>query len=321
MSVAVSPQALDLALPWSPDLAQEEAFKRNLRRFLIPLLLLFFIIPWLPTMDKEYIEPDSDLKKTQIILKPVVIETPVPEPPKPKATPRPKPKPKPTAAPPPKKEVEKPVSAPVKKAPVQKKKDVAEAQGLAGLSDQLGALRNMNLKTLQNKNVTESKGGSVRSSSKSTLGENVNRKSDGIDMQDLQMSDDAVQLAMHKSTKMDGFVSSGGSSDGVETEGFYSDIKGQRSNEDIRRILESGKARAYMYYQRSLRDNPSILGTLLFECVILPNGKVQDLKIVTSELNDPGLEQQILETIRQLNFGSKDVAPKKLRYKFAFLPS
>lgn len=323
MTAAVyDPQALELKLPWVIDQEQEDRLKRWIKRILIPLLLLLFLVPWLPTLEPEYVEPDSDAKKTKIVLKPVVIETPVPEPVKPKATPKPEPtpKPKPVSTPPPEAPKKAPESAKPPKS--DKKKDVAEAAGLKGLSDQLGAMRNMNLKTLQNKNVTTSNSGQVRQATKSTLGENINRRSQGVDLEDVQMSDESIQLAMHKSTKMDGFVSgAGGSPDGSESSKYYSAIKGQRSDESIRRVMEAGKGKAYLFYQRELRRDPGLAGTFVFELVIDPDGSVSSLKLVSSELGNSDLDQQILETVRQFNFGAKDVSPRTLQYKFNFIPS
>ncbi|VUD68833.1 hypothetical protein TDB9533_04192 [Thalassocella blandensis] len=322
-SVVFDPQALDLRLPWVVDLEQEEKFKRNLRRFLIPLLLLLLIIPFLPTLDKEYVEPDSDAKKTKIILEPVVIETPEPVVEKPKPTPKPKPKPKQTPPPEPPKKAEPKSDVPPKAPkPTEKKKDVAEAAGLQGLSDQLGALRNMNLKTLQNKNVSTSNAGQVRKATKSTLGENINQRSEGVDLENMEMSDESIQLAMHKSTKLDGFVGGGGGSpDGSDSSKYYSAIQGQRSDESIRRTMEAGKGKAYLFYQRELRRDPGLAGTFVFELVIQPDGSVSSLKLVSSELNNSDLDQRILEVVRQFNFGAKDVSPRTLTYKFNFIPS
>lgn len=320
---SVEPQALDLSLPWVVDVEQEERLKRYVKRILIPLLLLLFIVPWLPTMEAEYVAPDSDDKKTKIMLKPVIIETPVPEPVKPKATPKPKPTPKPATPPPePPKVQNQPTSNTPPKSTTEKKDSVAEAAGLKGLSDQLSSLRSLNMKTLNNKNVTSSNAGKVRSASKSTLGENINQRSSGVDMENLQLSDEKVQLAMHKASEMDGFVAGdGGSPEGDKNSRFYSAIKGMRSNESIRRSLEAGKSRAVFLYQAQVRLNPGLEGVLQFEMVVEPGGHVSSLRVVSSELEDPDLEERILNVIRAIDFGAQDVAPRKVIYTFNFFPT
>lgn len=315
-ATAHHPQALDLALPWQTDAQQEEKFKRTLKRLLIPLLLLFIVIPWLPTFDREYEDRELDIVKTKIVLEPLVVEpepTPVPEVRKPEPAAAPKPKPL-------QKESAKPSDAkPVAKE--KKKRNVAQEQGLVALSSQLNSLRqSLDLTKLQKKNVSTSRAGKVARANSTVLGaDKLTQKSEGIVVDDALMKNENVALAAHESTKLDGFIDDG--SPAVDISNFYSDLKGQRSDESIRRVFEAGKSRAYMYYLRELRENPGLAGTFVFEVVIEPSGRISALKLLSSELNAPGLESQILESVKRLNFGAEEVSPRKLKYKFNFLPS
>ncbi len=306
------PQALDLHLPWETDKAQEEAFKRWLKRLLIPLLLLFLIVPWLPTFD-VYKERESDIIKTEIILEQLVEPEPEPTPP-PKAKPKPKQEPKPQPL---QKEPAKPVD-PVKQ---KKKEKVVKDQGLTEISSQLNSLRqSLDMTKLQQKNVSKSTSGKVARADSTVLGEDaLTQKSEGIVVDDNLLKDKKVALAAHESTKFDGFVDDGDATSNAAN--FYSDLRGQRSVESIRRVFESGKSKAYMYYQRELNKQPELAGTFLFELVITPDGKVTELKIISSELKTPELEKKILAVIQALNFGAEDVSAKRLKYKFAFLPN
>jgi len=314
MLTYAQPIALDLNLPWQQDRDQDEAFKRTLKRILIPLLLLLLIVPWLPVFEKEYAEPESEIVKTKIILEPVIIEPePEPEIEKPKPVKPPEPKP-----------LQKEPVKPKQKTPVakqQKKRDVAEEQGLTAISSQLNSLRqSLDLTKLQKKNVSNSKGGTVRSASKTVLGQDsLTQKSEGIVVDDSLMKNDNIALAMHESTKLDGFIDDGAPAS--DSANFYSDLQGQRSDESIRRVIEAGKSKASMFYLRALRDNPSLAGTFVFELVIEANGSISNLKLVSSELNAPVLEEKILDAVRKLNFGAEDVSPRTLKYKFNFLPS
>ncbi len=313
------PIALDLQLPWQPDKRQEEAFKRTLRRLLIPLLLLFIVIPLLPVYEKEYEEREIDLVKTKVVLEPIIIEEPE-APPVPEA--KPKPKPKPEAKPKPlQKKVTQPKKAKPAPRPIEKKKTVAEQHGLTALSSQLSSLtQSLDMQKLQRKTVSKSQGGRIARADSTVLGEDqLTQKSEGIQVDDSQMKNENIALAAHKSTELDGFVLDGMPSS--DSENFYSDLAGQRSVESIRKVLEAHKSRAYIYYQRALRDNPSLSGTFIFQLVIQPDGTISNLRLVSSELNSPELEQRILSSIRQLKFGSKDVSPRSINYKFNFLPS
>ncbi len=314
MTVAAYPYAIDLQLPWQEDEQQNARFKRLLKRLVIPLLLLFLIIPWLPTVAPEYEERELDIVKTEIILEPVIIE--------PEATPEPvapKQKPKPVEQPLQKKS-DKPKTAKQKEKD-KKKKTIAESQGLTAISSELNSLRqSLDLTKLQKKNVSTSQGGEVARSDASVLGEDqLTQKSQGIVVDDSVMKRENVALAAHQSTSVDGFLDDGAPIS--DSSNFYSNIQGTRSTESIRRVLEAGKGRAYMDYQRALRDAPGLAGVLVFELVIEADGKVSALKLVSSELASPDLEKKILAHIQKLDFGAEDVSPRKVQYKFNFLPN
>ncbi|MFL0802837.1 MAG: AgmX/PglI C-terminal domain-containing protein [Agarilytica sp.] len=313
MNAASYPYALDLQLPWQEDAVQKEKFKRILKRMLIPLLLFLLIMPWLPTVEKDYEERELDIVKTKIMLEPLVVE-PVATP-----TPVPKAKPKPVQQPL-QKESKKPLTA-KQKEKEKKKKSVAEAQGLTALSSELNALRqSLDLTKLQKKNVSTSESGKIARADSTVLGEDkLNQKSEGIKVDDSMMKNQNVALAAHKSATLDGFVDDGAPA--VDSENFYSDLKGVRSTESIRRVLEAGKSRSSVHYQRALRQDADLSGVLVFELVIEANGTISHLELISSEFNSPELEKKILATIKKLMFDAEDVSPRKIVYKFNFLPS
>ena len=76
-SLAVQPFALELQLPWHADEEREKAFKNILKKVLIPLLILFLLVPWLSQIEQEYV-PDETRVETVILLDP---PKPVPPPP------------------------------------------------------------------------------------------------------------------------------------------------------------------------------------------------------------------------------------------------
>lgn len=318
MSQYLQAQAFDLVLPWEEDLAQEEKFKRLLKRILL-LFLLFLLIMWfMPPIEKAY-EPEEEIVKTKIVLEPKVVEVPRVEEPKPKVVEREPPKPKPKEAPRPKAEV--PVVA-AQPDPQETKEDFAAAQGLEGLSSQLGSLRSsLDMTRLQNKNVSTSSAGQVEHSAKQVLGKDaVTRVGTGIDVNDSDMRAEAVALAEHSSLVVEG-VLPGGQPGGSSRAAYGSYKAGLRDMESIRRTLEHTKSRVYTMYQKALQDNPELAGKFTFKLVIEPSGEVSQVVLISSELGLEQLEQRILEKIREVNFGAKEVAATSVEYKFVFLPS
>lgn len=319
MSATMQPLALELVLPWHADEQREKAFKNILKKVLIPLLILFLLVPWLKQVETE-IKLDETRVTTKIMLEPpkpieqpVVQEDPVPVPVEtPKVvTPKPKPKPKVDDRP-----------KPAAKAPtVDTRTAVAKSQGLSELSSQLQSLRgSLDVKKMQNKNVSAGTGGTVAASDRSVLGaENVSRRSDGIQVSDDLMRGELVALAEHQSTEVEGVI--GGDPNITSRHSHGSTQSGKRDMESIRRTLEQTKSSVYTLYQRALLENPNLAGKFTFSIVIEPNGSISNLKLVVSELGISELENSILARIQQVNFGAKDVSPTVIEYKFVFLPS
>lgn len=322
MSANLQPFALELQLPWHADEEREKAFKNILKRVLIPVLILFLLVPWLSQIEKEYV-PDETRVQTVVLLDP---PKPVPPPPPPVV----QEKPKPVPVEPPKVAEPKPAPSPktddrpkaVAKAPtVDTKTSIAKSQGLAELSSQLKSLRgSVDVAKMQKKNVSTNEGGTVAASDRSVLGaDNIVRKSEGIVVSEEIMKGELVALAEHQSTEVEGVV--GGDANVGSQYSHLSGQTGKRDMESIRRTLEQTKSSVYTLYQRALLDHPDLAGKFTFSIVIEPNGSISNLKLVVSELGIAELENSILARIKQVNFGAKDVSPTRIEYKFVFLPS
>lgn len=324
MSANMQPFALELQLPWHVDEAREKAFRDILKRTLIPLLILFLIVPWLKQVEMEYV-PDENRVETIILLDP---PKPVPPPPAPVVQEAPKPipveppkvveQPKPAAPSP---QVDNRPKAVAKAPTVDTRTAVAKSQGLTELSSQLQSLRgSVDVARMQNKNVSTNTGGTVAASDRSVLGaDNIVRKSEGIVVDQQAMRGDLVALAAHESTEVEGVV--GGDSIVGSQYSHLSGQSGKRDMESIRRTLEQTKSSVYTLYQRALLDHPELAGKFTFSIVIEPNGSISNLKLVISELGIEELEDSILARIKQVNFGAKDVSPTVIEYRFVFLPS
>lgn len=315
MSQYLQAQAFDLVLPWEEDAAQEEKFKKLLKRVLIPFLLLLSILSILPQIEQEYEAPAEAIVKTKIILEPKIVEVPKVEEP-PRVVERPKPVPK--EQPRPKADIPVISAAPQE----EKKEDFVEAQGLGGLSSELSSLRaSLDMTRLQNKNVSTSNAGQVEHSAKQVLGKDTEtRVGTGIEVDDSEMRNDAIALAEHSSLVVEGVLPAG--SPGGSSHAAHGSWKaGLRDMESIRRTLEQTKSRVHSLYQKALLDDPELAGKFTFKLVIEPSGEVSQLVLIASELGQEGLEQKILEKIRQVNFGAKEVAATSVEYKFVFLPS
>ncbi len=362
MSFAIQPLAFDLVLPWHADEQREAAFKKTLKRVLIPVLLLFLLVPWLRLIDNGFVtEEKKAYTETKIILEPpkVIVQPVTSSASAPVQTENAKIVEKPQVAPP--SEVSQKVkagsksvgkvgggSAQTPKPAVDKKIALANSQEISELSSQLKSLRGaLDIAKMQNKNVSVSTGGTVAASNRDVLGaDSAAGKGKGLVVNESMMKGDVVALADHKSTGFGsgngtgtgigngsgsgrgqggngGTGSGGGVGDGNGNSQFggLSNQTSGRDMESIRSTLEKTKSSVYTLYQRALLDHPDLAGKFAFSMVIEPNGSISKLRLVASELGIADLDASILERIRQVNFGAKDVSPTAIEYKFVFFPS
>jgi outer membrane biosynthesis protein TonB len=294
------------------------------------------VVSSLPGIEKELDEEEKVVRAT-LILKP----QPEPKPIKPKVIPKPKPKPKvekivqkTKPKPKPNKEVATKTKKPKQTNTVAKKSVQAappaevvakKSKAVTNLAAQFRQMRisTVDMTKVQRKNVSNSDAGTTQRHSRTVLGDStLSKRSSGVQADNLSRGRNTVALASHETVQLEGeLVGEGGSYTSGTGSDYAAGSKRLRSDESIRRIFEAGKSRAYIHYQDALNKNTSLAGTVMFEIVIEPEGHISMIKILNSELNNAALESKILRTIESLSFGAQDVSPRRLTYKFNFLPT
>lgn len=96
---------------------------------------------------------------------------------------------------------------------------------------------------------------------------------------------------------------------------------GPRNIEDIAAVFEQNKVAFYAAYNRALRENPNLKGTLIFELKISPLGEVLECRIISSTLGAPELEQRLVNRIKNFDFGANQGSDAVIRYPVQFFPS
>lgn len=305
----LAPISLDLALPWLRSEKQEQRFKRILITCLMLMLLLLLVVAFSPETKREKEVEEKIVAKTKVILKPITV-TPVVEPPKPK--------PKPTPVEPPK--VVKTKAQSTSKTPKKTAINTPKSTGLAEVSSQLSALRNsFDLTRNQKKNLTSSNAGKKEKTSRNLLGkDSATKKSDGVKIDsDIQL-DDRTTLAAHNTASVEG-ADRGGVEGGSPVSRYATHMSGERTMESIRYTLERNRGNIFALYHKALIDNPNLSGKYTFELRIEPDGRISNLTLVSSELNNQRLNDAILERIRPIVFKAEDVSPARLNYTFHFI--
>jgi periplasmic protein TonB len=97
--------------------------------------------------------------------------------------------------------------------------------------------------------------------------------------------------------------------------------KGTRTDEEVKKVLDAAKSRITAVYYRTLDEDPTLQGRMVFKITIAPSGSVSDVKLVSSDLKNADLERKIAALLRGLNFGARDVAPYTQTVPIDLFPS
>ncbi len=95
-----------------------------------------------------------------------------------------------------------------------------------------------------------------------------------------------------------------------------------RTDEEIQIVFDRYKASLYRLYNRELRKDPTLRGQLVLRMTIEPDGSVSFCALQSSDMNAPTLAQQIVDRVRNFDFGAKeDIVAVTIIYPIDFLPA
>lgn len=96
----------------------------------------------------------------------------------------------------------------------------------------------------------------------------------------------------------------------------------ERTQEEVRRMMDRNNGALQAIYQRALRNNPTLKGAVQLRLVIEADGSVSRCDLISSDLHDDETERKLLARIRAINFGAiEGVAVWDENYTLNFFPS
>jgi len=303
-------------LPWTVDEEEREHFRKIWRTSLGIVLLFSIAMPWLPVPDRPFdVPPPIPPRIAQLVLDRAI---PPPPPPPPKQV---EPQTRPD---------QKPVPQPESDlARTQKARKKAAQAGLLPFVDQLADLRDQfDVKKDDLKPLASAKGdGGTPRAERALITARTGTLTGGINTAGVSrgFGSGTGTLDGHGTTRMQ--VPLGGSGSGNALSGGDNvsraggGKKASRSQEEIELVFDRNKAAIYALYNRALRDNPALLGKVVFELTIAPWGEVTNIHIVSSELKDPELERKLIARIRMFRFEDKDVEAMTTTKPIEFFPA
>ncbi|MDI1301129.1 MAG: AgmX/PglI C-terminal domain-containing protein [bacterium] len=99
------------------------------------------------------------------------------------------------------------------------------------------------------------------------------------------------------------------------------DGKSHRTSEDIRKTFDQFGGRLNNLYQRALRDDPTMQGTVRLKLTVAPDGSVTSCSVGTSQLNNADLEAKIVAIVKGFNFGADNVEIWSGTHDLNFFPN
>jgi hypothetical protein len=94
-----------------------------------------------------------------------------------------------------------------------------------------------------------------------------------------------------------------------------------RTDEEIQIVFDRYKASFYRLYNRELRNNPALKGQMVLRLTIEPDGSVSMCVLQSTDMDAPDLATQVVDRVRTINFGAKEVPAVTIVYPIDFLPA
>ena len=308
---------------WNYAEHAERRYRRIFRALVLIYVIVGIIIPFIKLVGLE--KGGGDAGKTryaQMVQRQAPVAQKEEEP-----TPQPEPT-KETEPPKPQKET-KQTPEPSPQQQVQKARQVAQRSGLLAMADQLADLRDKNLTQLDSSRALRSSeaaggGGDTNADAEASFSANAGSGSGGITTNTPgsgQRYPNGTKLDARKTTTV---KSPAGFGQDTSRPGQGGDkLLAGRTLEEIQLTFDRSKAAFYAIFNRAQRENAGMgAGKIVISLTIAPDGSVTDCKLVSSSFGDADLENKIVQRVKLLNFGAKNVPPFTYpNYPINYLPS
>jgi outer membrane biosynthesis protein TonB len=204
---------------------------------------------------------------------------------------------------------------------VAEARERASVAGLLPFAEQLAALRDTDLPTaLDGGALSGAVDAALPANERSLIASNVGTSSGGISTSNLSRDTGGSGIGTRATTVVESPVEGLGPAGGAVIRSEPSAL-GSRSREEIERVFDGNKGAIYALYNRALRANPTLQGKLVLRLTITPEGVVSFCEVVSSELNDPELEQRLVQRILLFQFEAKDVESVTTTKPIDFFPA
>lgn len=308
-------------LPWTADSDQERKFQRQLGIAFLIALVLSIVWPFIPVPEPE---PYEVIEVPPRIAELLLEEEPLPPP-----LPEPEPEEEPLVEEPEPEQVVEEVPEPEivepEPEPEIDQTEVAREQAAAKFSfaeDLSDLVDDSLLESVDDDRELTTSVGEAERNERSMITSKVGTASGGINTAAMSRNTGGSGIAGRNTTQVDSPVASIGSQNaagGATREGTSG--KASRSREEIELVFDKNKGAIFALYNRALRSDPTLAGKLVLRLTIAPSGAVTACEVVSSELDDPELEQRLVQRVMLFQFEAKDVEAITTTKPIDFFPA
>ena len=300
---------IDGLLPW--DNLPGDRRRQWIILAVLALLCLFFIIliesTTIPKKDRSEAEQIPE-RLAKLVMEKKKEEPPPPPPPEPEKEPEPEPEPEP----------EKPKEEPkVEPTPerVEKAREVAKKE-LKVFEDSLAGLQD--LAPVVNRQPLRTGGAESAKVERNLITSRAGSGSGGIAVASVSSGGGGGGTLQGAAVAQ---VESSIATEAATTVRKNAEGKSVRTEEQIRQTFNRSQGRINSAYQRALRQNPALRGTVVLTMTIAPSGEVTNVVIKSSEVGDDELERRILLIVKSMDFGALPVEVWTGDYALNLFPS
>jgi periplasmic protein TonB len=321
----------NLALEWQPAQVDSRNFHRIVMVMLLCTTILLLIVSFIDEPKKDSrARVDVPNRIAEFISRK---EKPIVPPPKPEKSPLPKPKKEPLPEVTPEAvieptPIEKSEPKPLTDSQKQARK-VAEKSGLLALANELNDLiETTDVQAKVNRKLSAEFSGAadsnvVASHDANTVSAGIAQSGGNVDAsQYAKGGERTIALESRDSSKIANELLANSNKVKGSTVATKNRTTGApAAGEDVTIVFDKNKGSLYSLYERERRTTPGLQGKIVLQLIISPEGDVTDIKIISSELNNPALEAKLISRIKLFKFKAGGDKPITITYPIEFLPS
>jgi TonB family protein len=302
-------------LPWTPVPEDERRFRQLLGGMALAALLLSLAMPWLPLPQAENERaPEVPSRYARL-----VFEKSPPPPAQSVTKPQPEPVREPEPDPQPV-ETDRGVAA-VSETRMPDARERAAKAGVMAFADTLIDLRDhAAVATVARQDSLSAGAGTTRHNERSLITSRAGQASGGVNTASLSRDTGGGGMEGRQTTAVSSGLVGGAGGKSASGEGG-SGRPASRSREEIELVFDRNKNAIFALYNRALRHDPGLRGTLVLKLTIAPSGEVTACEVVSSELSDPEFERKLVARVRMFRFQAKDVATVTTTKPIDFFPA